>query len=80
MQENWTEIKVTVENTITKITEWKDAANLSAAVLCTLLCKKKLNLKALELTYFFTPLEFRRDIAQEYMKLNLQELKLCTKS
>lgn len=42
--------------------------------------KKKLNLKALELAYFFTPLEFRRDIAQEYMKLNRQELKLCTRS
>lgn len=42
--------------------------------------KKKLNLKALELTYFFTPLKFRRDIAQEYMKLNRQELKLCTRS
>lgn len=36
----------------------------------------KMYFKPLELIYFFIPLKFRKDIAQEYMKLNIQELQL----
>lgn len=69
MKENWTEIKMTVENTVTKITEFIIHYPLYLDML-------KMYFKPLELTYFFIPLKFRKDIAQEYMKLNLQELQL----